>query len=72
MPAAPVNNPPWATGTWSDTAWEANTWGAGAPDPGLGSSLSGGYVPWQTSIIVVGSLFGALQGVYERLRRGGR
>lgn len=26
MPAGPVNNPPWATGAWSDTAWEANTW----------------------------------------------
>lgn len=32
MPAAPVANPPWATGSWSDTAWEANTWGEGGSD----------------------------------------
>lgn len=35
MPAAPVADPPWLTGTWSDTAWEENTWGflaAGAND----------------------------------------
>ena len=32
--------------------WQADT----APDPGVGSSASGGYVPWQTSITVVMSL----------------
>jgi hypothetical protein len=69
MPAAPVGNPPWATGSWSDTAWEQYTWDQ-APDPPLGGGgTSGAYVPWQTSIIVVGSLFGGLQVLYERLRK---
>ena len=27
MPAGAVGNPPWATGSWSATAWEAGTWG---------------------------------------------
>jgi hypothetical protein len=48
MPAAPVNNPPWATGTWSDTAWEANTWGAGDGMNGWGGMLllGAGSVLW--------------------------
>jgi hypothetical protein len=27
MPSGAVANPPWATGTWEDTAWEADSWG---------------------------------------------
>ena len=37
-----------------------------AAPPQLGASSNGGYVPFQTTI-TVGSLFGALQVVYERL-----
>ena len=36
-------------------------------DPGLGVSASGGYVPWQTTVIVCGSLFGGLQLGYDAL-----
>lgn len=32
MAGGPVGNPPWATGSWSDTCWQANTWGAASGD----------------------------------------
>lgn len=36
------------------------------PPPELGASSAGGYVPFQTTVII-GSIFGVLQAVYERL-----
>lgn len=38
------------------------------PEPPVtpGASVSGGYVPWQTTVLF-GSLFGALQTLYERM-----
>lgn len=39
---------------------------APAAPPQLGASGAGGYVPFQTTV-TIGSLFGALQAVYERL-----
>jgi hypothetical protein len=27
MPAGPVADPPWETGSWADDAWEAESWG---------------------------------------------
>jgi hypothetical protein len=43
VPAGAVASPPWASGTWPDTAWEENTWGIGAvvePEPEPGSGVS--------------------------------
>lgn len=41
-------------------AFHSNFWAGSAdavtPDPGLGSSASGGYVPWQTTVTVVSML----------------
>lgn len=40
-------------------------WQAHAPEaPQTGASSAGGYVPWQTSVIV-GSMFGGLQPVWQ-------
>jgi hypothetical protein len=46
MPAGAVADPPWLTGTWSDTAWEENTWGLTAQAAILGdlTTIFTGYV----------------------------
>jgi len=38
---------------------------ADAPEGQVGASARGGYVPFQTTV-TIGSLFGALQALYER------
>jgi hypothetical protein len=48
MPAAPVGSV-WATGSWSDTAWEANAW-ADAVEPEPQTSVTG-YAAWQSAVM---------------------
>lgn len=41
-------------GIWAHSFyWSGSGDAAAPPDPPLGASASGGYVPWQTSIITV-------------------
>jgi len=39
---------------WGHSHYWAGASGAAPPDAGLGASAGGGYVPWQTSIILRG------------------
>lgn len=50
-------------------AFHSNYWqrdSAGPPPVTAGASARGGYIPWQTTV-TIGSLFGVLQALYERL-----
>jgi len=56
------------TGALHSHYWQAER--ADAPPIVPGKSAAGGYIPWMTTV-TVGSLFGALQALYERLVKHG-
>lgn len=47
MPAGPVGSV-WASGSWSATAWEQNTWANASAVSGI---RAGGYPSWQAAVI---------------------
>lgn len=50
-------------------AMHSHYWaGSDGAGPATGASAAGGYVPWQTTV-VIGMGFGALHGLWERLWR---
>lgn len=57
-------------------AFHSNYWSVPAadpPPPGTGASVAGGYVPWQTTVVIGGG-FGVTQVIWEWLaaRRASR
>lgn len=50
--------------SWGHSQFWQGPHGPGEPPPAAGASGAGGYVPWQTSVII-GSMFGGLQPVWQ-------